>query len=100
MSIRLLEPAQAELDEAIGWYTEQAPGLGDAFLLETLKVLKLIEQFPQAWNPLTTGIRRCRLQRFPYSVIYTLDAEAILVLAEAHQHRKPGYWRNRASTAP
>lgn len=95
MSLRLLEPAQAELDEAIGWYAEQAPGLGDAFLLETLKVLKLVEQFPQAWHPLTPEIRRCRLKRFPYSVVYTLDAEGILVLAVAHQHRKPGYWRNR-----
>lgn len=95
MSLRLLEPAQAELDEAIGWYAEQAPGLGDAFLLETLKVLKLVEQFPQAWHPLTPEIRRCRLKRFPYSLVYTLDAEGILVLAVAHQHRKPGYWRNR-----
>ena len=97
MNIRLLEPAHAELDEAIGWYAEQAPGLGDAFLLETLKVLKLVEQFPQAWHPLTPKIRRCRLKRFPYSVVYTLDAEGILVLAVAHQHRKPGYWRNRIS---
>ncbi|MEO5658514.1 MAG: hypothetical protein ABIQ90_01780 [Polaromonas sp.] len=48
MNIRLLEPAQAEFDEAVGWYAKQAPGLGDAFLLETLKALKLIEQFPQA----------------------------------------------------
>ena len=46
MNIRLLEPAQAALDEAIGWYAEQAPGLGDAFLLDTLKAWKLIEQFP------------------------------------------------------
>ena len=95
MSIRLLEPAQAELDEAIGWYAEQAPGLGDVFLLETLKVLKLVAQFPQAWHPLTPEIRRCRLKRFPYSVVYTLYDEGILVLAVAHQHRKPGYWRNR-----
>ncbi|WP_296911281.1 hypothetical protein [Polaromonas sp.] len=42
MSIQLLEPAQHELDEAIAWYTNQAPGLGDAFLAETLKTLKLI----------------------------------------------------------
>lgn len=26
MNIRLLEPAQAELDEAIAWYAEQAQG--------------------------------------------------------------------------
>ena len=50
MNIRLLEPAQAELDEAIAWYAEQAPGLGDAFLVEALKTLRLVEQFPEAWS--------------------------------------------------
>ena len=95
MTIHLLEPAQAELDEAIAWYAEQAPGLGDAFLLETLKAIQLIAQFPQAWHPLTPHIRRCRLRRFPYSVVYTQDGNDLLVLAIAHQHRKPDYWRNR-----
>jgi plasmid stabilization system protein ParE len=95
MSTHLLTPAQTELDEAITWYAEQAPGLGDAFLIETLKTLQLIEQFPQAWHPLTPHIRRCRLRRFPYSVVYTQDGVDILVLAIAHQHRKPGYWHNR-----
>ncbi len=91
MSIRLLEPAQMELDDAIAWYAEQAPGLGDAFLIEVLKTLRLVEQFPQAWHPLRPEIRRCRLRRFPYSVVYTQDGPGILVLAVAHQHRKPDY---------
>lgn len=95
MNIRLLEPAQVELDEAIAWYADQAPGLGDAFLLEVLKALRLIEQFPQAWHPLSRHTRRCRLSRFPYSVIYSLDGDDLLVVAVAHQHRKPGYWRDR-----
>jgi len=95
MSVRLLEPAQAELDEAMAWYAEQAPGLDDAFLLETLKAIQLIEQFPSAWHPLSPQIRRCRLRRFPYSVVYTQDGPDVLVLAIAHQHRKPNYWRNR-----
>ena len=97
MSIRLLAPAQTELDEAISWYAEQAPGLGDAFLIEALKTIQLIENFPQAWHPLTPLIRRCRLRRFPYSVVYTQDGPGILVLAIAHQHRKPGYWEGRIS---
>ena len=95
MNIRVLEAAQAELDEAIAWYAEQAVGLGDAFLIEALKTIQLIEQFPRAWHPLTPEIRRCRLRRFPYSVIYTQDGSDLLVLAVAHQHRKPGYWRSR-----
>lgn len=98
MSVRLLEPAQAELDEAIGWYAGQAPGLGDAFLLEAIKALKLVEQHPDAWHPLSPQIRRCRLNRFPYSVIYALDGTDVVVLAVAHQHRKPLYWRDRISS--
>jgi len=95
MSVRLLESAQVELDDAIAWYASQAPGLGDAFLIETLKTLKLIEQYPKAWHPLTQQVRRCRLRRFPYSVIYAQEGSDLLVLAVAHQHRKPGYWRTR-----
>jgi len=95
MNILLLEAAQQELDEAIEWYANQAPGLGDALLVETLKAFKLITQFPQAWHPLSPQTRRCRLNRFPYSVIYTVEGDAILVIAIAHQHRKPSYWRTR-----
>jgi plasmid stabilization system protein ParE len=95
MIVRLLEPAQAELDDAIAWYAEQAPGLGDAFLIQTLKTVQLIEQYPKAWHPLTPQIRRCRLRRFPYSLVYTQDGSDLLVVAVAHQHRKPGYWRAR-----
>ena len=95
MSVRLLQSAQAELEDAIAWYASQAPGLGDAFLIETLKTLKLIEQYPKAWHPLTQQIRRCRLRRFPYSVVYAQDGSDLLVVAVAHQHRKPGFWRTR-----
>ena len=95
MNVHLLAPAQQELDEAIAWYAAQAPGLGDAFLIEALKTLKLVTQFPQAWHPISSQTRRCRLNRFPYSVIYNVDGEDVLVIAIAHQHREPDYWLDR-----
>ena len=98
MPIRLLEPAQQELDDAIAWYANQSPGLDEAFLLEVLKTFKLISQFPQAWHPLGQQVRRCRLNRFPYSVIYNHGDEGLLVVAIAHQHRKPDYWGGRLKT--
>ena len=94
MTIRILAPAQAELAEAIEWYAKQAPGLGDAFLLETLKTIHLVERHPQA----------ARSQRehpalspesLPYGVIYAIDTGDILIVAIAHSHRRPGYWRQR-----
>lgn len=44
-------------------------GLGDAFLLETLKSFRMIEHHPTAWHPLSENTRRCRLSRFPYAVL-------------------------------
>ena len=95
MNVRLLAPAQAELDEPIGWYSAQAPGLGEGFLVEVLRSIQLIQRHPTGWHRLTPDIRRCRLRRFPYSVIYTVEADEVLILAVAHQHRRPSHWQDR-----
>jgi len=93
--VSFLTPAQHELDEAIAYYEAQVKGLGDAFLIETLRVIDLISRYPDAWHPLATNARRCRLSRFPYGLIYASEPECIVVLAVMHLHRKPGYWRDR-----
>lgn len=38
------------------------------------------------------------MMRFPYGVIYATDPEEIVILAIAHMHRRPGYWRDRLTT--
>lgn len=98
MKLHLLEPAEQELDEAVVYYNAQVDSLGDAFLLEVLRVFNLIKQYPDAWHLLGPGIRRCRMMRFPYGVIYATDPEEIVILAIAHMHRRPGYWRDRLTT--
>lgn len=97
MNVRLLPAAQSELDEAIHWYAQQAPGLGDSFLVEFLRTIQLIERHPQGWHPLSSQTRRCRLRRFPYGVIYNVDQDTILVVAVAHLHRRPAYWQGRVN---
>ena len=94
MTVRLLEIAEIELDEAIHWYSAQAPGLGDAFLIEVLSAADRIARFPEAWHPLGDDVRRWRLSRFPYGLIYTIDEGDVLVLAVAHLHRRLDYWRD------
>ena len=95
MTVRFLEVAQRELDEAIAYYNSQVPGLGDAYLVESVATIERIRRFPVAWQPLGKQVRRCRLRRFPYGLIYTVDEGNILVVAVAHTHRRPGYWRDR-----
>lgn len=95
MEITFLEPAQAELDEAVEFYNYEQAGLGEAFLLEIVRALERIRRYPDAWQPFSPSVRRCKTRRFPYGIIYHKRANEILVLAVAHLHRKPSFWKNR-----
>ena len=93
--MRLLDVAQLELHEAWRWYETQAPGLGARLLQEIREARERILNFPEAWPSLGDGVRRCRLKRFPYGLIYVVLDDEILILAVAHHHREPDYWRKR-----
>jgi plasmid stabilization system protein ParE len=95
MRLRLSAAAEAELDEAVAWYRAQAGSLSQRFLDEIRAGRDRIGAHPNAWQPLGDGIRRYRLATFPYGLIYEIVDGEINVLAVAHLHREPDYWRNR-----
>lgn len=41
------------------------------------------------------GVRQAWVNRFPYSLLYGQDGEAIVIVAIAHLHREPHYWIDR-----
>jgi hypothetical protein len=91
----LLQPAQLELVEAIEYYNKERSGLGDVFRNEAWQTIQRIRRFPMAWAPLGEDVRRCQLRRFPYGVIYEPTFGEIVVIAIAHLHRRPEYWKSR-----
>jgi len=95
MEIQFLEVAQSELDEAISYYNFESPGLGEEFLIEIVKTLDRIKQFPHAWQPFSLDTRRCLTRRFPYGVIYQILEDKIQIVAVANLHRNPAYWQDR-----
>jgi len=90
-----LLPARQELKAAIIYYNEQRTGLGDEFRDEAWDTLNRVKSFPLAWNPLGGNIRRCQMRRFPFGIIYEPSELEIIVIAIAHLHQKPDYWRKR-----
>jgi mRNA-degrading endonuclease RelE of RelBE toxin-antitoxin system len=88
--------ASEELFAAVAWYDKERKGLGDEFLLEVRRAVHRVEENPEAWAPLSRRSRRCRVRRFPYGVIYQILPTRIRVMAVAHLHREPGYWKKRA----
>jgi len=95
VEIRLLKPALTELDDGIVWYEEQVSGLGIEFLDEILETFKRIKLNPDAWAPFSDRTRRCLVHRFPYGIIYQIRENEISIIAIAHLHRKPDYWKDR-----
>ncbi len=49
------------------------------------------------WPTSADGFRYLVLARFPYTVWYDLNADLVTILAIAHQHRQPGYWKARGT---
>jgi hypothetical protein len=95
LKVRLLYAAQRELVEAIGYYNKERAGLGSEFRNEAWLAIQRIREFPDAWSALGGHIRRCQLRRFPYGLVYEPTAREIVIIAVAHLHRHPEYWRSR-----
>jgi plasmid stabilization system protein ParE len=50
---------------------------------------------PHRFREIEAGVRRCGVTRFPYSILYNVAEEEILILAVKHDRRNPDYWRYR-----
>ena len=96
MNIRFLAPARTELRDTIAYYDGQRPGLGTTFRDEVYAAVERIKKYPKAWRELSPNTRRHRIQKFPYGVIYAIEAEELLIIAVAHSHKEPDYWRGRS----
>jgi plasmid stabilization system protein ParE len=95
LKIRFLLPARRELHNAVRYYNAQRERLGEEFRDEAWETIQRINNFPLAWHPLGGSIRRCQMQRFPYGIIYEASELEIVIIAVAHLHQEPEYWRSR-----
>ena len=88
--------AQAEMRESIDFYEVRLEGLGLRFLAAVEETTKRIVAYPEAGAPLAGEFRKRIVQGFPFNMIYHVWEDYIYVVAVAHHHRRPGYWRERA----
>ncbi|MCP4154399.1 MAG: type II toxin-antitoxin system RelE/ParE family toxin [bacterium] len=95
MTIEILVVAQKELDDAVLYYEMEQHGLGLRFKKEVRKAIDRIKKYPTSWPIERSEVRKCFVHKFPYKILYSLQEDIIVILAFAHQHRKPGYWTER-----
>jgi len=94
--IFLIHPAAVEdAEKATLWYRERSARTGKEFVEEVNYAIDRILDAPQRWPAGPYGTRKFLLHRFPYAVVYRELPSTIQVLAVAHGHRRPGYWKTR-----
>jgi putative addiction module component (TIGR02574 family) len=85
-----LTPAQREeLDRRL-------EGLGAEFVRCVDSCVELIRRHPEMGPVIHRQVRRAVIRRFPYSIMYLIDADVVVVIAIFHTARDPKVWKRRA----
>ena len=98
MRVLFTRIARQELEDAVRFYELEYSGLGRRLKEEVRKAALRVAEYPKAWSIERGEVRKCLLHKFPYKLMYSVEEDHILVIAVAHQHRKPDYWVGRDET--
>jgi len=87
--------AETDLAEAVDWYEIRGQGLGAEFLRSLDAVIAHVQRHPTLYPIVFDSARRAVLRRFPYSVIYVVRDDELLIAACIHSKRDPIRWQER-----
>jgi toxin ParE1/3/4 len=91
-----LHPAALEeAKSAVQWYLERSETAARKFTAALDEALDRIIESPDRWPIDTDSTHKFVLRRFPFAVIYRERENAIAIIAIAHGHRRPRYWKAR-----
>lgn len=96
MNYRFNVRAKDDLRDAVVYYELQRLGLGAEFAVEVGIGIARILDAPRRWSEVEPGVRKYRLDRFPYGIIYRLPSpQQIEIIAIFDLRRRPDSWKDR-----
>jgi plasmid stabilization system protein ParE len=95
LPLLITEEAEGDLAVAAAWYDQQRERLGREFVISVEQTLERIQQIPNGGAEVHPGIRRTRVRRFPYGILYRVDSDQIAIIAVYHGRRNPKGWQTR-----
>ena len=84
-----------EFEDATRYYATIQRELAQRFVASVEAAIAKLAEQPASYAIFEQDVRRCLTRVFPYAVLYTVEADYILIVAVMHCHQKPGYWRDR-----
>ena len=90
--IRVRPQVEADIQEAMAWYGERAPGLDRAFHQAVLDALVRLCESPEMYRVIRGDVRRVVLRRFPFALFCLFDGTEVVILACIRERRSPEQW--------
>lgn len=88
--------ARLEFENAVAWYDERQPGLGDRFEAEIHATFHRILQSPERFRHVSKTIRVAKVEVFKkYSVYFRVEPDFIGVVSVFHGARNPAALKRR-----
>ena len=94
-SVIFTQAARRELLDAQDWYEEQVTGLGRRFRQAVDALIQRMSDNPHQFPVVLKTVRRALLRRFPYSLFFVVEDDALIVIACFHASRDPSHWQKR-----
>jgi hypothetical protein len=89
LKVRILSLALEELAAAAGYYQGKEHGLEVRFLDEYESAVGRITRHPGIWKRTGKHHRRCRLEHFPYAVLYAVRQGEIIISGVVSMEENP-----------
>jgi len=87
--------AEHELREGYAWYEERVPGLGFEFVRAADACVQIIQRNPDIYPVVYKEVRQGIVRRFPYSILYLVVQDRVIVISVFHSSRDPKIWKRR-----
>lgn len=96
MRLSVHPEARREASAATTWYRTRSHDAARDFAPAVRTGVQSIRDRPAAWARWKgSDVRRKISRRFPYSIFYIVEHDAVVIVAIAHHKQRPGYWKSR-----
>jgi plasmid stabilization system protein ParE len=90
-----LPGARLDFDTSFNWYATRSSVAAERFAIAVESAFVRLSKYPGQCASIDARHWECIVKRFPFRVVFRVEATRILIVAIAHAKRQPDYWKGR-----
>jgi plasmid stabilization system protein ParE len=94
LKVAFTSAARRDRREAEAWYRRRSRAAVDSFIQELDAALRFIGEYPEGAPVFAPGSRGKTLAHFPFSVVYDIKPDRIVVMAIVDERREPSSYED------